>query len=470
MSFSPLTYTRKWRPPYDDGHLPFIWTGSARILQQYKETGYKPVKYGQCWVFSGLVTTVCRALGIPSRSVTTYASGHDSNASLTIDRFFTRGGEALGGETIWTFHVWNDVWMARPDLPPGYGGWQAIDATPQEESESKMQCGPASLEAVRKGDIGLSYDAPFVFAEVNADVMHWAEDPESDWGWRRIGTIKCHVGRSILTKACGMDDDFGDTDREDLLSSYKNPEFSVAERLAVRNAILGSSQAQKNYECNPGQKNDVFFDLVDIDEVTIGQEFKVLLLARNDSNEPRSVSTFLTARSVYYNGVSGSLIKKTESKFKLQPKQQQEVSLTVTYSEYWEKMVEHCLVKIYAICHVDETWQTWSEEDDFAVTKPKLKIQVDSHPKVGVACEATFSFKNPLDMPLTDCHLSVDGAGLMRPRAIDINTEVPAHGEFTYTLRFLPRIHGERKIIASFTSKEIFDIRGMKTMNVQKRD
>ena len=33
------------------------------------------------------------------------------------------------------FHVWNDVWMARPDLPSGFGGWQAIDATPQETSE-----------------------------------------------------------------------------------------------------------------------------------------------------------------------------------------------------------------------------------------------------------------------------------------------------------------------------------------------
>jgi len=25
--------------------------------------------------------------------------------------------------------------MARPDLPKGYGGWQAIDATPQEASD-----------------------------------------------------------------------------------------------------------------------------------------------------------------------------------------------------------------------------------------------------------------------------------------------------------------------------------------------
>ena len=24
--------------------------------------------------------------------------------------------------------------MERPDLPPGYGGWQAVDGTPQERS------------------------------------------------------------------------------------------------------------------------------------------------------------------------------------------------------------------------------------------------------------------------------------------------------------------------------------------------
>ena len=27
--------------------------------------------------------------------------------------------------------------MARSDLPPGYGGWQAVDSTPQERSMGK---------------------------------------------------------------------------------------------------------------------------------------------------------------------------------------------------------------------------------------------------------------------------------------------------------------------------------------------
>ena len=126
------------------------------------ETG-SSVKYGQCWVFSAVTTTVCRALGLPCRSVTNYVSAHDTNQSLTIDRFFASSGEELtakgiwyltasvglvnlscfldhpeyGNDSIWNFHVWNDVWMARPDLPRGYGGWQAIDATPQEASDGK---------------------------------------------------------------------------------------------------------------------------------------------------------------------------------------------------------------------------------------------------------------------------------------------------------------------------------------------
>ena len=33
------------------------------------------------------------------------------------------------------FHVWNEAWFHRRDLPDGNDGWQAFDATPQECSE-----------------------------------------------------------------------------------------------------------------------------------------------------------------------------------------------------------------------------------------------------------------------------------------------------------------------------------------------
>lgn len=45
-----------WSGDYRGGKAPTEWIGSIKILRQYMDTK-TPVKFGQCWVFSGLVTT-----------------------------------------------------------------------------------------------------------------------------------------------------------------------------------------------------------------------------------------------------------------------------------------------------------------------------------------------------------------------------------------------------------------------------
>lgn len=61
--------------------------------------------------------------------------------------------------------------MARPDLPQGNGGWQAVDATPQETSQGTYCCGPAPVAAIRSGQVYLKHDCAFVFAEVCENLM-----------------------------------------------------------------------------------------------------------------------------------------------------------------------------------------------------------------------------------------------------------------------------------------------------------
>jgi hypothetical protein len=126
--------------------------------------------------------------------VTNYQSAHDTHKSLTVDRFFSTNLDPLDDrnrDSIWNFHTWTEVWMQREDLPNGYDGWQVIDATPQEISSGLFRCGPASVLAVKRGQIQYPYgesnltalfkelmfflfffvfiDTGFVYAEVNAD-------------------------------------------------------------------------------------------------------------------------------------------------------------------------------------------------------------------------------------------------------------------------------------------------------------
>ena len=65
---------------------------------------------------------------------------HDTDDNMTIDKYVDIWGNDLkkGHDSVWNFHVWNEAWMTRPDLDSGLGGWQAVDATPQETSDGKL--------------------------------------------------------------------------------------------------------------------------------------------------------------------------------------------------------------------------------------------------------------------------------------------------------------------------------------------
>lgn len=92
-----------WSNDFGGGTAPTKWLGSQKILQQYWKSK-KPVKYGQCWVFAGVLATICRTLGLPCRVVTNFSSAHDTQNSLTVDYFVDSESkimEELNSDSIW---------------------------------------------------------------------------------------------------------------------------------------------------------------------------------------------------------------------------------------------------------------------------------------------------------------------------------------------------------------------------------
>ncbi|KAG8565498.1 hypothetical protein GDO81_012879 [Engystomops pustulosus] len=220
-----------WGEDYSNGVSPSAWNGSTAILRKWFKKDCEPVKYGQCWVFAAVMCTVMRSLGIPTRVVTNFDSAHDTNNNLIIDEYYDPTGKKLEKEShdsIWNFHVWCECWMARKDLPPGYGGWQVLDPTPQETSNGIYCCGPASVRAIKEGELHLHHDGPFVFSMVNADCVTW-----TIYGTKKEKYF-CDphtIGRRISTKSVGTDD------REDITHTYKYDEGTIEERKVFQKAL-----------------------------------------------------------------------------------------------------------------------------------------------------------------------------------------------------------------------------------------
>ena len=136
-------------------HDPSTWTGTTELFDLYRdvlEYNY-PVQYCQCFVYAGVVTTVGRSLGIPTRPVSNFQSAHDTDFNRGIEKYWlfneeTKVYEPTEGESedsIWSFHVWNEMYFKRTDYidtATDYNnirGWQAVDATPQEYSLAVIQ-------------------------------------------------------------------------------------------------------------------------------------------------------------------------------------------------------------------------------------------------------------------------------------------------------------------------------------------
>lgn len=219
------------------GKNPHYWDSSYDIMKQYHTTG-KPVKYGQCWVMSGLMTAFVRCLGIPSRSITTYSSAYDMDHTITIDSYKDENGNKLNGGTdfVWNYHVWCEMWLNRTDIPSAYDGWHCCDACPVIARNSLHQCGPAPLKAIKKGDTYIGYDSGFMFSCVNSDYVEWLSKKDPNGGisvssvlWRS----KSWIGNRILTKSIGT----GNFEPKEIISEYKFAEGTPENATAWNRAL-----------------------------------------------------------------------------------------------------------------------------------------------------------------------------------------------------------------------------------------
>ncbi|XP_067856731.1 protein-glutamine gamma-glutamyltransferase 2-like [Heptranchias perlo] len=445
-----------WGPDYSNGTPPTTWNGSITILRQWSKLGCRPVRYGQCWVFAAVACTVLRCLGIPTRPITNFNSAHDTEQNLRIDSYIDENGKSVkeSKDSIWNFHCWVESWMTRPDLKPGYDGWQVLDPTPQEKSEGIYCCGPAPVKAIKSGDIDQNFDTPFVFAEVNADYVSWLL--RNDGSKKQIMANSRLVGQNISTKAIGTDE------REDVTNNYKYQEGTKEEREVFNKADM------KTKLTNEPKKE--FFIKLKTDKVNMnGSDFQVSAVLSNKSSEIKNCRLILCAQTILYNGKA---IKdcswKDLEKVTVLPQEDKTVSLGVLYSDYSETLTEQNQIRIVALAIEYNSEELLIARKVISLRNPDLSIKIVGEPLQYRDLMAEICFTNPLPVNLCDGIFLVEGAGLTEEQKIPcpISSITPGQ-EVKVRAKFTPQKSGLRKLAVDFDCNKLKGVKGFKNVIIR---
>ncbi|XP_039719841.1 protein-glutamine gamma-glutamyltransferase E [Pteropus medius] len=455
-----------WSGSYTGGRDPRNWNGSVEILKEWKSSGFRPVRYGQCWVFAGTLNTVLRSFGIPSRVITNFSSAHDTDRNLSVDVYYDPMGNPLdkSSDSIWNFHVWNEAWFVRNDLGSSYNGWQVLDATPQERSQGVFQCGPASVIAIREGDVNLDFDMPFIFAEVNADRITWIYDEKSNTQ-KQNSVATYGVGKYISTKAVGS------YSRIDVTEKYKYPEGSSQERKVFEKAkgklkpsssfSPTSGENIENEEREPSISGK--FKVTGI--LTVGKEVNLALILKNLTSDMKTVTVNMTAWTIVYNGTLVHEVWKDSVTISLDPEEEINYPVKITYAQYEKYLKADNMIQTTAVCQASGEAEVVVERV-VILDNPTLTLELLEQAQVRKPVNVQMLFSNPLDEPVKNCVLMVEGSGLLLGSLkIDVPTLRPKERS-RVRFEILPTRSGTKQLVADFSCNKFPAIKAMLSVDV----
>ncbi|CAH6802408.1 F13a1 [Phodopus roborovskii] len=406
-----------WDNVYAYGIPPSAWTGSVDILLEYRSSE-TPVRYGQCWVFAGVFNTFLRCLGIPARVVTNYFSAHDNDANLQMDVFLDEDGNV-----------------------------------------SMYRCGPASVQAVKHGHVCFQFDAPFVFAEVNSDLVYITAKKDGTHVVEAVDST--HIGKLIVTKQIGGDG------MQDITDTYKFQEGQEEERLALETALMYGAKKTLNTEGVVKPRSDVDMDF-EVGNAVLGKDFNITITFQNNTTNLYTILAYLSGNITFYTGVSKEEFKKESFEMTLEPLSFKKKEVLVRAGEYMSHLLEQGLLHFFLTARINETRDILAKQKSTVLTIPKVIIKVRGTAMVGSDMVVTVEFTNPLKETLQNVWFHLEGPGVIIPkrkmfREIRPNTTV----QWEEVCR--PWVSGPRKLIASMTSDSLRHVYGELDLQIQRQ-
>ncbi|KAM4691456.1 protein 4.2-like [Rhinophrynus dorsalis] len=442
----------------------YTWISSVPILQQWFQSECQPV-YGHHWVFAAVLCTVFRCIGIPTRLVTNYNSAYNTERSLKKDLYYNESGARIHrarNDSIWNFHVWNECWMERRDLPVGYNGWQVIDATAQQKYNGILCCsGPAPVRAIKEAHVDLNYDVGLIFSKVVTDCEVWVRNSEGYF--RKASSNPRHVGDSVSTKSVGSDT------QDDITHEYKYPKGSLEENEVLQRVkemmLKGPQPEEDNKETD---LCPVTLTVLSKNPQMYGQDIEVNVVVTNVSGEEKDLQLVVGAQSVHDYGISREQFWKKEFNFTLSPREERRYSIQLCYSRYKNSLLDNSLLRVTALVKEPRCVNgiLAQDEQDMTISKPELALQV---PKVALQYQPTTAvvvFSNPLKETLEGCVIRASGKGLLYKERHYCCSDVAPGSTLHYPITVTPTQVRSRRLCVQLECSKFRSITGFQQLVV----
>ncbi|KAG1681055.1 DNA replication licensing factor MCM5 [Nymphon striatum] len=436
------------------------WQGTPTILDEwYKNRHHLP--YSQCWLAAAILTTILRALGIPCRTVTGYATSQSTGSAVNIHidsegRYVSEMNATL----ISVHHVWTECWTDRLEFDKNYGGWQVMDIS------SHITRGPISLYALREGEIGLQYQTGSMFLTINCDIVYWLHDTPAQQ-CQIISVYDSCTGLSLSTRRPGR---FlsGNMDREDVTYQYKNIHWHDEDRDKVLNSLHTSRSIDLicKYKLAMRRNEEGITVRIDMGYSIIGQTLLINLFVKNQFDEHHTIAIYCRVHSVNHMGQLGFKVKKNTLSLDLSPHQESIISVKIEPSEYLDKLLNYqSMIRVSVLSKSQQTRKAWFFTEDLMIFPPEINISVTPPVICGRPLKVRAHMTNPLTEDLTACKFILQGPGIEKSRHLSIG-DVAEKGSADAWWVTVPRRVGETSLLATFTSHQLKEMSGFDDLGV----
>ncbi|RWS30347.1 hemocyte protein-glutamine gamma-glutamyltransferase-like isoform X2 [Leptotrombidium deliense] len=336
--------------------------------------------------------------------------------------------------------------------------------SPSDRANTIQVSSMLSALAIKNGEVKTMYDAPFVYSEVNADVMDYSWDNRSG-NYKALKTKYASVGRLIITKKIGNS---VSSEAEDITLSYKHKEGTNEERQSYYRALSDLGLRTEFYAAHfpraPPLEDALFLVSATEAESPIGSAFDVILRLINRGRTKRTVELNVNVTSTYYTGNLSVPIKEHRATVVVEPQQNLTFRFTVYPEEYVGKLVDFSILKILTFAKVIETQQVLDNIHDIKLVNPSLRVVAEKVIIHNTPFSFLIEFVNPLRKTLKRCKFNIESRNY-GPKEIAVR-DIGPHEHFTHVEKAVIRKPGTENFLVTFGCDDLTNIQGKLTVVV----